>query len=388
MKNKGFTLVELLAVIAILAILVIIALPNVLKMFNDSKKNSFLTEAKTIYSEVSKKYISESMKGNKLTYVSSEDNTKLDMTGKKLQYCVLLNADGSVKSMKVSNGTWIAELSGNKKITDLKSSDLKDVPSGYKFECKASTSQTPLPAVSFDKDTWEVIASNAKNCVNNEENCPYKVGDTKTVKVNGKDFTVRLANLKAPKTCNNKDITNENFFSQSACGFVVEFADIIDTHVMNSSNTNVGGWQESSMREYLNDNIYNSLDNELKKVISKVAIRSGHGRTSGEKDFITEDYLYLLSTAEVWAQGTSDTISTDTARDKTRQLDYYSIKSVTTNSYASAIKKNSAGTASWWWLRSADSNTNNYFYFVSGSGSWGRTSAGNTCGVSPTFRIG
>ena len=157
---------------------------------------------------------------------------------------------------------------------------------------------------------------------------------------------------------------------------------------MNSSNTNVGGWQESSMREYLNDNIYNSLDNELKKVISKVAIRSGHGRTSGEKDFITEDYLYLLSTAEVWAQGTSDTISTDTARDKTRQLDYYSIKSVTTNSYASAIKKNSAGTASWWWLRSADSNTNNYFYFVSGSGSWGRTSAGNTCGVSPTFRIG
>ena len=39
MKNKGFTLVELLAVIAILAILVIIALPNVLKMFNQAKKD-------------------------------------------------------------------------------------------------------------------------------------------------------------------------------------------------------------------------------------------------------------------------------------------------------------------------------------------------------------
>ena len=38
MNKKGFTLVELLAVIAILAILVIIALPNVLKMFNDSNK--------------------------------------------------------------------------------------------------------------------------------------------------------------------------------------------------------------------------------------------------------------------------------------------------------------------------------------------------------------
>ena len=46
MKNKGFTLVELLAVIAILAILVIIALPNVLKMFNDSKKNAFMVQAR------------------------------------------------------------------------------------------------------------------------------------------------------------------------------------------------------------------------------------------------------------------------------------------------------------------------------------------------------
>ena len=46
MSKKGFTLVELLAVIAILAILVIIALPNVLKMFNDSKKNAFIVQAR------------------------------------------------------------------------------------------------------------------------------------------------------------------------------------------------------------------------------------------------------------------------------------------------------------------------------------------------------
>ncbi len=37
--KKGFTLVELLAVIAILAILVIIALPNVMGMFNTAKQN-------------------------------------------------------------------------------------------------------------------------------------------------------------------------------------------------------------------------------------------------------------------------------------------------------------------------------------------------------------
>ena len=48
MKNKGFTLVELLAVIAILAILVIVAMPNVLGMFNQAKVSSFVTEVQKI----------------------------------------------------------------------------------------------------------------------------------------------------------------------------------------------------------------------------------------------------------------------------------------------------------------------------------------------------
>lgn len=61
MKKKGFTLVELLAVIAILAILVIIALPNVLGMFNNAKKNTFVTELQSIYDTGEKQFISDSM---------------------------------------------------------------------------------------------------------------------------------------------------------------------------------------------------------------------------------------------------------------------------------------------------------------------------------------
>ena len=376
MKKKGFTLVELLAVIAILAILVIIALPNVLKMFNDAKKNSFLTEAKTIYSEVSKKYISESMKENKLTYISSEDDTKLEMTGRDLQYCVLLNTDGTVKSMKVSNGEWIAELPSGKKITDLNSSDLKDVPSGYKFECNGSTSQTPLPAKSFGEDSWKVIASNAKKCVNNEENCPYKVGNTKTVKVNGKEFTVRLANLKAPNECNNSG------FSQSACGFVVEFADVITTHNMNPTSSNKGGWLNSQMKTFIDNDIYNSLPEELRNVIIDTKTVSGHGKEDTNNITSPEDKLdklYLLAPKEIYSDWSDQY---DTARDKTRQLDYYNIKSVTTNSYAAA-KKNS-----WWWLRSASSTNSYAFYNVYSNGDWGSSYAYIAHGVSPAFRIG
>ena len=369
MKNKGFTLVELLAVIAIL---VIIALPNVLKMFNDSKKNSFLTETKTIYSEVSKKYISETMKGNKLTYISSEDDTKLEMTGRNLQYCVLLNTDGSVKSMKVSNGEWIAELPSGKKITDLNSSDLKD-GNLNDYDC-----YNP-----FRDDSWETIASNAKSCTDNPDSCPYSVGNEKEVDLGttyGK-HKVRIANLKSPT----KEGCGTNGFSESACGFVVEFADIITTHnKMNDTATNKGGWPASSMYTYLNNNIYNALPEDLKGVIKETITVSGHGIDDTDNFTSPEDKLYLLAPKEIYSDISNEY---DTANDKTRQLDYYKIKGVTTNSRDGAIKKNSEGTDDWWWLRSACSGNNVDFYTVYG-GNWGGYAAIYTSGVSPAFRIG
>ena len=126
MKNKkGFTLVELLAVIAILAILVVIALPNVINMYNKAQKETFLTEAKKVYSESEKKFISNSISNKQTKIINSEDSTKLDMTGKKLQYCVILNSSGKVTDMKVSNGKWIASLNG-KAVEDLTIDDLED----------------------------------------------------------------------------------------------------------------------------------------------------------------------------------------------------------------------------------------------------------------------
>ena len=123
MNKKGFTLVELLAVIAILAILVIIALPNVLKMYNDSKKNAFMTEAQTLAKEVSSKYISESMKGNKVTVISNKQNP-LDMTGRELEYNFELDSQGKIKNMIVSNGTYC--ISTNKDYTKITRNDISD----------------------------------------------------------------------------------------------------------------------------------------------------------------------------------------------------------------------------------------------------------------------
>ena len=49
-KKKGFTLVELLAVIVILAVILVIAVPRISDVIKNSKKASFESSAKTIIS--------------------------------------------------------------------------------------------------------------------------------------------------------------------------------------------------------------------------------------------------------------------------------------------------------------------------------------------------
>ena len=193
--------------------------------------------------------------------------------------------------------------------------------------------------------------------------------------------TLRIANKSTPSECSN---TN---FSQSACGFVLEFADIIIDHKMNDTNTNVGGWPATSMRTFVNNDIYNAIPSEIKNAIIDTTVVSGHGNTSGETNFTSTDKLYLLSTAEVWAQGSSNTIGEDTARDVTRQLDYYKNLGTSTSNYSGAIKKNGTSVDDWW-LRAARSNNTDIFLIVVYNGDWSNDNASFTNGVAPAFRLG
>ena len=360
MKHKGFTLVELLAVIAILAILVIIALPNVLKMFNQAKKDTFLTESKNIYKEISKKYISETMKGNKINIISNTNN-HLDLESNNLKYNIKLKGDGSIKKFQVSNGTYC--LSG--KFNNLSELTTDKITEG---ECEIREPKD------FSTDSWETIVE----AVEEGNTSKYNVGDTKDVELEGYGkHTLRIANKSISDECKKED------FSQSACGFVLEFADIITEHVMNDTATNVGGWPASSMYTFVNNDIYNAIPDEIKNEIIDTTVISGHGKSSTE-NFTSTDKLYLLSTAEVWAQGSSNTISDDAARDVTRQLDYYKNLGTSTTNRSGAVKK--SGYA--WWLRVANSSDNNNFYRVNNRGDWSNNNASTINGVSPAFRLG
>ena len=110
MNKKGFTLVELLAVVAILSILVIIALPNVMGMFNEAKKNSFIIEAKNIYQIAEQQYINDSMfNTSEREYSRNQtcEKTELELTGRsQLDYFIKFDKGGNVIQYYVSDGTY------------------------------------------------------------------------------------------------------------------------------------------------------------------------------------------------------------------------------------------------------------------------------------------
>ena len=237
---------------------------------------------------------------------------------------------------------------------------------------------------SFSTDSWKTIAKAAR--INNTDK--YNVGDTRTIDMGTYGtHTLRLANKSTPSECSTTG------FSQSACGFVVEFTDIITTHNMNPAGEyngtqynfghNIGGWPVTSMRTFVNNDIYNALPSDLRNVIIDTLIVSSHGNGDTE-NFTSTDKLYLLAPKEVYIDFSQ---VNDTSKDLTRTLDYYTTKGVTINKYNGAIKKNGTNIDGWW-LRSAFSIGNTYYYTIGMYTAYETKSASTEVGVSPAFRIG
>ena len=380
--KKGFTLIELLAVIVILAIIALIATPIVLSIINDSKESAIIRSAEFYENAVENVIMKENMKlggsfNPKKCIIDANGNATCDGTsldievnGQKPNGGSITFDKGKVTNINLIFGDKTVSMNSNGELV------LGDIP-----EPK-----------SFAEDSWETIAANIRA----GNLSKYKVGDTKEIALTGFTntetdsnglYTIRIANTSTPSECNTEG------FSKTACGFVIEFQDIITTHNMNPSSEykgiqydsgwNVDGYPASSMYAYIQNDIYNALPEELKNVIISTYVVSGHGSISGEENFVTEqDKVYLLSGKEVHG---SD--SYDTSADLTRQLDYYSDLGVTTGSYSGAIKK-SNGITRKWWLRSAFSSNTDSFRSVSMDGGLRGGKANNESGVAVAFRIG
>ena len=370
MKKKEFTLVELLAVIVILGILSVLIVPKVVNTLKDSKEKTNIASVKGLLSAAQYKYQNESISGSPtnivIDYETGQNVDKLDYSGENPEKGkVQITSDGKINmAIKIGEKCYI-------KIFSSEDIEIKD----YNSEtCKASKS--------FAEDSWADIKSNLMF-----DRDFYEIGSTKEVVIDDMSYTVRLANK---SSCPNDWPTTA---SQTTCGVVIEFVDLIidkdnnnaDGHVMNPTDTNVGGWPVSNMRNYLNTTILNKLPNELKEMILYTSVVSGHGSTQGETNFTTKDKIYLLSFAEVWGRNSSrDSVKLvdNNVTDGTKALEYYNMQGRT------VFKETIGGTRASWWLRSADFENTSKFVFVFHLDSTpGIADATWVYGVAPAFRI-
>lgn len=178
LNKKGFTLVELLAVIAILAILMLLVTPNILRLFTEGKKNSFATQVQSVWKAAETKYISDALTndspgpycyvGDNLGAWATRNGEKTDSSilnisdNKSLAYYVEFDKEGKISTLIVTNGTYyysMPEKDKDGKVTktpsidvDLKK-DVHDYTDGDKFECSASTGSGKYTPYSSGSDS-------------------------------------------------------------------------------------------------------------------------------------------------------------------------------------------------------------------------------------------
>lgn len=144
------------------------------------------------------------------------------------------------------------------------------------------------------------------------------------------------------------------------------------TRKMNASNDTTGGWAASEMEEWLNSTLYNAFPDYLKKYIVEVKKKYKNG-ASGSVQAVN-NRLWLLSEKEL-------TNSTSYGNEG----EIYEYWSQNNNNNA-RIKLDSAGKASYWWLRSVHSSA--AFRYVYSEGYLSHDGATSAYGVVPCFCIG
>ncbi len=159
----------------------------------------------------------------------------------------------------------------------------------------------------FANASWEEINELANK---NIAQFYFSVGDTRLIKLST-NSTIQLVIL----GFNHDDLSSEN----KKAGITIGVLEIDGTtYKMNSTATNLNGWNKSLMRTETIIKYFNWLPEDLQKVIKKVNKKTTKGNRNTEIE-ITQDDLFLLSLAEIGSN-----ISLNNTLDIQQYANYYS----------------------------------------------------------------
>ena len=152
--------------------------------------------------------------------------------------------------------------------------------------------------------------------------------------------------------------------------------------VMNSSNTNVGGWNGSWAHTTCMAQWKNCFPSDLQAVIRTTTLytdNTGNKSTSASAVTANSNEVYYLAEYEVFG---SNTYANTNEPAQQAQYDYYKAG----NSKVK-YRSDNTSTAAFWWLRSPVSSNSYNFCLVHLAGSAGSNSAYNSFGSAPCFKV-
>lgn len=109
MNKKGFTLVEILAVILLISAVMLLVVPNVISSFKSAKKELFYDNLMKIYNEATNTYLAD---GTSKRFCAGKDTIirSLGLDSDNIYYDVEVDNFGNVISIKVTDGEYYYSL--------------------------------------------------------------------------------------------------------------------------------------------------------------------------------------------------------------------------------------------------------------------------------------
>ena len=188
---------------------------------------------------------------------------------------------------------------------------------------------------------------------------------------NGDQFEVTLSNNEVLVF-----LANVNTYDLDEVDFIPTYC-LAATRGMNSSNTNVGGWDASAMRQYLNETFLGMLPADLQAVIGTKTLQRSAGNQSTALVTAT-DKIWLPTEKEIFG---AITYAAGTEAAVQQQYPIF------TDANSRVRKQGANGAAVGWWESSPNVSSATNFCFVSTGGTPNIHNASNAHGVLPCFRI-
>jgi len=145
--KKGFTLVEIIAVIALIGVIMLLVTPNIIKIFTNAKKDIFKDETLSLYNNAYSTYIFRSSQGDHTKRFCVGKDTalnKMDIEDTdRLYYDITVNSYGEVISLKVSDDKFGINLSNNNGIKK-KNIKVNEITDAFDINCNGGNPNPPM----------------------------------------------------------------------------------------------------------------------------------------------------------------------------------------------------------------------------------------------------